>query len=176
MPLRKGYSRSIISSNIKELHTGATFGHTERKFGKKRADKQAVAIALDVARKAKRRNRADGGAVHVGPIVGNTGGRADEVPMEVPDGAYIFTADHVSGLGEGNTGAGMKKLAKMFPKSKPSLMRKLKGKTVPIYAAHGEFCVSPEDIKDRFGDLDKGHRVLDHWQTAERAKLVETLK
>ena len=131
--------------------------------------------AMEVARKVK---RAKGGKVaHVGPIVGNTGGRADKRPMEVPDGCYICTADHVSGLGEGNSGAGMKKLGEMFPKSKPSLMRKLpKSNAVKIFAADGEFCISPQDIMDRFGDLDHGHKILDKWQTSERQKLIETLK
>lgn len=129
--------------------------------------------AMQVARSIK---RAKGGGVHLGPIKGSTGGRADKVPMEVPNGAYILTADHVSGMGEGNTEAGMKKLGKMFPKSKPSLMRELPKQKVKILAAHGEFCVSPEDIVDRYGNLDKGHKILDHWQTKERKNLIETLK
>ena len=51
MPLTPGKSRSTISNNIRELHTGKTFAHTERKFGKARANKQAVAIALETARR-----------------------------------------------------------------------------------------------------------------------------
>ena len=51
MPLKAGNSRATISQNIKEFHTGPTFAHTEKKYGKKRADKQAVAVALETARK-----------------------------------------------------------------------------------------------------------------------------
>lgn len=53
MPLKRGSSQSTISSNISELHKGKTFARTKRKFGKKRADKQAVAIAMSQARRHK---------------------------------------------------------------------------------------------------------------------------
>jgi hypothetical protein len=114
--------------------------------------------------------------------MGPTGGRADKRPMEVPEGAYVLTADHVSGLGEGNTHAGMAKLDKMFPKSAkahseaPKERRRAAGGKVPIYAADGEYVVDPQDIIDRYGDLDHGHKVLDKWQTNERQHLISTLK
>lgn len=57
MPLKPGKSRAVISENIKELHSGKTFAHTEEKFGKLRADKQAVAIALTNARKAVKKHK-----------------------------------------------------------------------------------------------------------------------
>lgn len=52
MPLRKGKSRKVVSQNIKEFHTGKTYAHTRAKFGKKRADKQAVAAALNQQRRS----------------------------------------------------------------------------------------------------------------------------
>lgn len=52
MPLTPGASRAAISQNIRELHTGKTYAHTAGKFGKERANKQAVAIALNEARKS----------------------------------------------------------------------------------------------------------------------------
>lgn len=55
MPLKKGSSRKTIGQNIKELHTGPTFARTKAKLGKKKADRQAVAIALSTARKGKRK-------------------------------------------------------------------------------------------------------------------------
>lgn len=53
MPLKRGSSPKTVSSNIEELHKGKTFAKTAAKFGKKKADKQAVAIALSEARKSK---------------------------------------------------------------------------------------------------------------------------
>jgi hypothetical protein len=52
MPVKPGKSNKVISSNIKELHTGKTHARTEAKEGKQAADKQSVAIALDQARKS----------------------------------------------------------------------------------------------------------------------------
>lgn len=51
MPLKPGKSKKVVSENIKEFHTGKTFAATEAKFGKKKADKQAVAVSLSNARK-----------------------------------------------------------------------------------------------------------------------------
>jgi hypothetical protein len=52
MPVKPGNSKKVISSNIKELHTGKTHARTEAKEGKQAADKQSVAIALSEARKS----------------------------------------------------------------------------------------------------------------------------
>ena len=57
MPLKKGSSKKTVSANISEFHKGKTYAHTAGKFGKKRADKQAVAVALSTARKSKGRKR-----------------------------------------------------------------------------------------------------------------------
>lgn len=51
MPLRKGNSQAIISQNIEELEKGNVHRKTQKKKGKKKADKQSVAIALSEARK-----------------------------------------------------------------------------------------------------------------------------
>lgn len=52
MPLKRGKSKATVSTNIRELHGGKTFAHTAKKFGKAKANKQAVAIALSTARKS----------------------------------------------------------------------------------------------------------------------------
>lgn len=53
MPLKQGRTQQVISGNIRELHKGPQFKRTSRKFGKAKADKQAVAIALEQARQSK---------------------------------------------------------------------------------------------------------------------------
>ena len=56
MPLKSGSSQKTISSNIDELHSGNTFARTKAKFGKAKANKQAIAIAYSKARKSKKSN------------------------------------------------------------------------------------------------------------------------
>jgi len=55
MPLKKGSSKKTISSNISEFHKGSTYEHTAKKFGKEKANKQAVAVAMSKARESKKR-------------------------------------------------------------------------------------------------------------------------
>ena len=56
MPLKKGKSKKVVSQNIREFRTGKSFAHTAAKFGKKRAQKQAVAVALDEQRRSREHN------------------------------------------------------------------------------------------------------------------------
>lgn len=46
-------------------------------------------------------------------------GRTDHLPVTVKSGSYVFPADIVSGMGQGNTNAGMKVLEHMFFNSGP---------------------------------------------------------
>ena len=57
MPLIKGKSKKTVSKNISELHKGKTFKKTASKFGKDKANKQAIAIALNTARKTKKHSK-----------------------------------------------------------------------------------------------------------------------
>lgn len=156
MPLIHGSSKAAVSENIRR----------ERDAGKKPS--QAVAIALDVARRAK---RATGGSVHVGSIHSAVGGRTDHLAMSVPSGSYVVPADIVSGLGQGNTQAGLTILERMFPPDKEGAH-----KEVPIMAAGGEFVISPKQVRIvGGGDENRGHKILDEWILRTRKKLVKTL-
>lgn len=110
MPLIESASRPAVSKNI------------EAEMAAGKPQKQAVAIALDVARRAK---RAVGGfnaahaphvpkAPHVGPIISAVPGRTDRHEMDVPSASYVVPAHAVSHLGQSNTLAGMKVLNGMF--------------------------------------------------------------
>lgn len=49
MPLKPG--KQNFSSNVSEFHKGKTFAKTAKKFGKKKADQQALAVSYKMARK-----------------------------------------------------------------------------------------------------------------------------
>jgi len=123
MPLKPGSSKETVSQNISEFHTGKTYAHTAAKFGKKRADKQAIAVALNTARKYAAGGSSDMSFVRKGSSIklGREGmlsssipGRTDKIPTKVPAGSYILPADIPSALGQGNTMAGGEILKKMF--------------------------------------------------------------
>ena len=54
MPLIPGHGH--VGDNIREFRQGPTFAHTAEKFGHKRAEKQAVAVALHEQDKADERD------------------------------------------------------------------------------------------------------------------------
>lgn len=118
---------------------------------------------------------ANGGAViHHGLVEGDTPGRADAKPVEVPNGAYVLPADVVSALGEGNTLAGSKKFREASPKPWPSYKD---GGTVPILISDGEEVVHPSVVMAfGRGDIDQGHRVIDGIVKRVRADHIKKLQ
>ena len=51
MPLLQGNSPAVQAKNFHEFHGGKTYAHTLKKFGKARANAQAVAAVLHEAGK-----------------------------------------------------------------------------------------------------------------------------
>lgn len=168
MPLQKGKSQKVISSNIQEMiHAG----HPQ---------KQAIAAALNTARQM-----ASGGAgtgagenvtkVHAGPIHSPVAGRTDHLPMHVASGSYVIPADIISAMGEGNTMAGFKVAKNIFSTVTGALP--VNSETVPIVAAGGEYVIHPTDVSSiGEGSLDDGHRILDEFVKQMRNKTVKTLQ
>lgn len=114
------------------------------------------------------RRYANGGVV-VGPVVGATGGRADELPVEVPSGSFVIPADIVSGLGQGNTLAGMNKLQETFGQAKASGG----AQPVAIKISDGEFVLTPEQVAQiGGGDMETGHKILDQLVVKLRQQIV----
>lgn len=119
MPLKPGNSSAVKSSNISELrHSGYP-------------EQQSVAIALSNARRHPR--RADGGGLmdagtvrpsaqapyhEEGLFHSDVAGRTDRLPRTVPSDSFVFPADVVSSLGQGNTMAGAKILDGIFGSTK----------------------------------------------------------
>ncbi len=142
---------------------------------------------------------------HTGPIISAVGGRTDHHSINVPSGSYVLPAAHVSAMGQGNTLNGMKILQGMFgPPMKMahgagpprmhapgSLMPKTSGlgmsssggsrgdntgRPVPIFAAGGEYVLGPEQVaRVGRGDIDLGHRILDHWVKKTHKKAAKTI-
>lgn len=139
MPLTPGYSKKTVSKNIRELHTGKTYARTKAKFGKEKANKQAIAIALSTARKYGKKQKGGGvdmermltlgasrGLQREGVISSSIPGRTDKLPMNVKAGSYVLPADIPSALGQGNTAAGGEILNNMFS-SGPYGMKPMRG-------------------------------------------------
>lgn len=57
MPLERGTSRAVTQRNFDEVRHGKTFAKTSRKYGKKLAEKQMIAIVLSNKRKSARRHK-----------------------------------------------------------------------------------------------------------------------
>jgi hypothetical protein len=130
-------------------------------------------ISTNIRREMARRNRTGGG--RVGALTGATGGRADMLPMKVPNGSHVIPADVVSALGQGNSQHGHEVLAALFPHSS-SPKKRAGGGGVNIMASDGEFVVSPEDVEETGrGDAEHGHNVLDHFIVHTRKQNIQHL-
>lgn len=75
-------------------------------------------------------------------------------------------------LGLGLDGEG-KKRGGLTGKKKSSVPG---GPPVPVVVAGGEHYIPPEAIEQKFGDLDRGHKILDNWVVARRQHNIKELK
>lgn len=181
MPLKQGKSQATISGNIREMiHAG----HPR---------KQAVAAALNTARKAMERGGSSSKAhpkVFHGPLKAPIPGRTDRLPIHVYSGSYVLPADIVSSLAEGNTEAGFDIVKRMIDDQRSKggsvgMSKKygLNGhfhepqEVVPVIVAGGEYILSPEEVETfGDGDLSAGHKVLDAFVKSQRKKTIQTLR
>lgn len=181
MPLIRSSSKDALRANIRTLmHEVGESPHVQ-------SQKQAVAIAYAVGRRAK---KARGGGVS-GFLNSPVPGRTDQLPITVGGGAYVLPADHLAAVGQGNSLAGADYVNKMFKMGpygmaignvRPSRRMRKKfaagggiGKPTPIIAAGGEMIIPPEKIMEHYGDLDKGHKELDRWVVSTRQQHIRTL-
>ncbi len=180
MPLRHGSSQKTISSNIREMMHA---GHPQD---------QAIAAAMRTARESSSGGRQmvetfnHGDKVFVGPLHAPIPGRTDRLNIHVPAGSYVFPAEFVSALGEGNTLAGFEVIRAMFGKETdwPELQKLGFHKLAKAVVAGGEFILSPDRVQEiggriaeKDGDAMKaGHDTLDKLVMAQRRETIRTLK
>jgi hypothetical protein len=118
-----------------------------------------------------------------GPIMGlvksAVAGRTDRLPVQVLEDSYVVPADVVSnGFGQGNTDAGGLMLDKILdPHHKrgqekaPNLM---KGETIPVIVAGGEYVVPPWTVLSfGGGNMKRGHEVLDEMVKKRRVEAAK---
>jgi hypothetical protein len=169
MPLEKSASDEAIGPNItREEEAGKPY-------------KQALAIALDTQRRARRpvggsmtqgqwnqRNPQDPVIRH-GLVHGVTPGRADSVNYSVPKGAYVLPADVVSAHGQGNTLSGARILDRTYPNAETA--QNATQPLIPVALSDGEYVVGPNRVKQvGHGDTDFGHDILDQHVLKKRAE------
>ena len=124
----------------------------------------------------------DDGPLHQSGLFNSLGsGRTDIHNRQVPAGGYVIPADVVSGLAEGNTAAGADIIRRMMQTTltQSDVQKGLasgNAKPVPVVVAGGEVFISPQEIIAKFGNLERGHKVLDAFVKKVRAKNIKTLK
>ena len=57
MPLQMSDTQAATRDNFREFGKGKTYRHTRRKYGKKRANKQRIAVVLSNKRKASAKRK-----------------------------------------------------------------------------------------------------------------------
>ena len=121
----------------------------------------------------------------LGASGGKMGGRGrGRGGFKMPSGGMRSQMPH--GRGMGMTGLGGHRFAQPGMGMRPPRMSGIgtlahggspheDGDGVPIVAAGGEHVISPEEIMWKFGDLKRGHDMLDHFVKHMRAKHIKQL-
>lgn len=128
-------------------------------------------------------HRARGGKVHVGPIRAPHPGRTDTQEMKVPDGAYVLPSETISHLGQNNSEAGLRVAEHLFgPNGTLAEHKSAGGKTsaagkpVDCVTAGGEYVIGPDVVRAiGGGDIDRGHKILDHFVMGQRKAHIRAL-
>ena len=127
-------------------------------------------------------------------------GRTDKLNLGVGSGSYVFPADTVSALGQGNSMAGGQIMDRLFKRGPSGANLALRGRKragrmfmadggdvdvadnsnghepVDIVAAGGEYVLTPEEVTQiGGGDVDMGHKILDDFVLSVRKKLRQDL-
>ena len=192
-----------IAAALNTARKGHAFGSHVPDFIKKTTGviPKKVSPSESVKNAPMRPAAATGPKIHVGPIHSAVAGRTDHLPVHVPSGAYVIPADIVSAMGEGNTMAGFKVARRIFDGSPYGANKPIYGQKgmpyggnlatgghveeenenedpgVPVVVAGGEYVIHPDHVRRLAdGDLDEGHKTLDHFVTKMRSKTVKTLK
>lgn len=136
-------------------------------------DDDSIQTAAHIANKL-----ATGGKV-TGYLHTDGNGRTDNLPMKVPNGAYVIPADIVSGLGQGNSLAGRKTLEEIFQRPQFATGGSVQDNDegIDIIAAGGEYVIDPETVAAiADGDLDLGHEILDRFVVDTRKRIIKEMK
>lgn len=142
------------------------------------------------------------GGAH-GFLAGSTPGRADSIRTTAPSGAYVWPADVVSGIGEGNSEAGAKIIQNAMATGPwgttlprggrgmgiprpPRLTASAKGggvqghvpgKQIPVALSHGEVVSTPEEVAAKGGgNLKHGWKILDETVKEVRKRNIAKLR
>lgn len=196
MPLKSGNSKATISANIREMskthpHAQAVAAALRTAYGPKRAAGGHVGpLPGATGGRADRVHTQveDGSHIISADAVAALGDGNTEAgyaklmklfPHSVPgrsDGGILSTPHmtglpHLAGVPGGTHGLGkLPHLTKMASGGSP--------KMVDVRLSHGEFRVSPRDVKDVAGrgDRERGHRAIDALQMHIRRRWIKKLK
>lgn len=130
------------------------------KHRKKKGDKEKIEAVEPI------KHYATGGHAHVGLIKeSDTGGQADDIPKNIPEGSYVMNATDVSLLGDGSSDNGAKKLREFESKFARSGITKpydAHSRAIAAKVSNDEYVMSPDTVNALGqGNNNKGAKVID---------------